>query len=444
MFKIPVVVIRSNDHCFLDILRSCGSEEIPVIPVVFTWEGAGAWLSEKSKYYTDSVKISNPAENENLAKDQLLELGEMLNLKFGTKILIIPSSDTSLIFLQKYFQEFKTYFYQMGHGDFTQDCLKELSKAGFADLMEERGVNIPETLDVEDEKDVDIVIKKTKYPCVYKPVVKDIGNSFQRAHNQKKAIECKNKEELEKRLYDEIRNGYKLVVQEKIIFGQMEDEISIYAYSDAEGKITMMSGLHKVMEYPQPYGTGIVCKQYIKRELVSAAANVMKALEWHGFACIEFMKNAETGEWVVIEVNLRPWLSIYFQGFLQFNYIAQLYFEIYAKEEVATKPVVSVNNEFLMMDIVKFMEKEMDEDGDVKSSLKRIVNFISSHMGKCVFSYYLPGDEAPGIKEKELLIKEYGERQLFDQLYKLMELNNQGLTNSLKKLNLKKELKSYT
>lgn len=441
MYKIPVVVIRSNDHCFLDILRSCGSEGIPVIPVVFTWEGAGAWLSEKSKYYNAPVKICNPAENENLAKEQLLELGKMLSLKFGAKILIIPSSDTSLIFLQKYFKEFSAYFYQMGHGDFTHDCLRELSKAGFAHVMEESGVNIPETLDVVHEGDVAGVVKKTKYPCVYKPVVKNIGNSFQREHDQKKAVECKNAEELEKRLYHEVNKGYKLVVQEKITFERIEDEISIYAYSDAEGRITMLSGLHKVVEYPQPYGTGIVCKQYIKRELLSAAADVMKALEWHGFACIEFMKNARTGEWVVIEVNLRPWLSIYFQGFLQFNYIAQLYFEIYEKTKVVTKPVVSVNNDFLMVDIVNFLVKEIEEQGDVKSALERIESFILSNMGKCVFSYYLPGDEAPGIEEKELLIKKYGERQQFDQLYELMELNNQGLTNFQKKLNLKKELK---
>ena len=45
--KMPFVVLRSNDNCFLDIIRACATAGITTIPVIFTWEGA-EWISESS------------------------------------------------------------------------------------------------------------------------------------------------------------------------------------------------------------------------------------------------------------------------------------------------------------------------------------------------------------------------------------------------------------
>lgn len=439
MYKIPVVVIRSNDHCFLDILRSCGTEGIPVIPVVFSWEGAGEWFSEKSKYYAKPVVVRNPAEDAAKTKQELLTLGKKLYEKYKSKLLIIPSSDTSLIFLQENFEEFKKYFYQMGHDDFEDSCIRELSKAGFAELMEENGIKIPKTYSVEKAEDIEKVAKITTYPCIYKPSLKDVGNTFQRLHKQSKAIECKDSEVLKENLKQELQNGYKLIVQEKIKFDRLEDEISIYAYSDKAGNVTMLSGLHKVVEYPKPYGTGVVCKQYVKKELIPMAKRVMQALRWHGFVCIEFMKDSQTNEWVVIEVNLRPWLSIYFQGFLGFNYVAQLYKEIYCEKtesETNEELVISCNNNFLMLDIAQFIKEEITKTKNLEKALIEVISFIRTNLGKCIFSYYLLGDEGPGIAEKKMILKQYGASSYIEELYSIMMLNNIELRNQVEKLNL--------
>ena len=440
MYTVPVVVIRSNDHCFLDIIRSCGSEGIPVIPVFFSWEGAGEWLSEKSKYYTNPIRISNPAENEEQAKRELIELGKLLKKKFHTKILIIPSSDTSLVFLQNHFLEFQKYFYQMGHDDFTKDCIRELSKSSFAHFMKEAGICIPHTLDVLCEEDIKPAVSAIEYPCVIKPVTKDIGNSFQRTHNQNKAIECENAAILEKNLHQELKNGYQLIVQEKIFFKTLEDEISIYAYADSSGKIIMLSGLHKLIEYPEKYGTGIVCRQYVREELSTVTESIIRTLKWHGFACIEFMKNCKTGKWTVIEMNLRPWLSIYFQGFLHFNFVAQLYKEIYAKNEFIKEPVISVNNDFIMLDIPLLLRKKIDEQLGVESAIRDVTDYIQSHSGKCVFSHYLAMDIMPGIAEKTMLIQKYGNEQLFEKMYYAMDVNNERLSENLNQVSLKRPL----
>lgn len=271
------------------------------------------------------------------SKEDILELGKALKKKYGTKILIIPSSDT-LIFLQKYIDEFKKYFYLMGHGDFDKDCLNELSKSEFARIMHRSGVPIPETYDVKSKDDLVSVGNKVSYPCVCKPIMKDIGNTFQRTHNQNKAIECRSSEDLTNRLNEELEKGYQFIVQEKIFMEGLEDEISIYAYADAAGKVTMLSGVYKIEEYPKPYGTAVVCKQYVKTELVPLAKKTMAALKWHGFVNIEFMRNSRNNQWVVIEVNLRPWLTNYLQSFLGFNYVASLYREIYLKESKGRMP----------------------------------------------------------------------------------------------------------
>jgi predicted ATP-grasp superfamily ATP-dependent carboligase len=423
--KIPVVIMRANDNCFLDCIRACGTAGIPVIPVIFTWEGAGEWNSESSKYFYNEVHISNPATDECKALEELLDLGEKIIKEYGEKVIIIASSDTNLLFLQNHFDQLSKYYLQMGHKDFTENCICELRKDTSADLLRRSNVDIPLTLPVIREEDILRVCKEMKFPCIYKPILKDLTSSFQNTHNKKKAIECSDSEILTKNLKSEIKNGYKLIVQEKIEFDSLEQEVSCYAYIDKEGNIRAISGQHKIIEYPHPYGTGVVSIPFYEDEFLEIVRKISSAYKWRGFLGIEFMKNKKSNKWVVIEINLRPWLSINFQAMLGFNYIELLYQDYYGFLSSFERTVVLKDFDKVRVNVTLLLKRNMHLYKDSYHAIRECIDFIKAHMGKIIFSYMIKGDERPGLGEKKSLLHHFFmHREMINELYEIIDMNN--------------------
>lgn len=425
MNEIPVVIMRANDNCFLDCIRACGTADIPIIPVIFTWEGAEKWNSESSKYFYNAVEIPNPASNEIDALEAMIALGKDLLKKYKQKVLIIASSDTNLYFLQKHFDALKKYFLQMGHDDFTVDCIREFRKDTSACLLKEKDVDIPLTFPVLNEADIEVACENITFPCVYKPVLKDLTSSFQNTHNKKKAIECFNQNELRKKLKLELENGYELIVQEKIEFSSLEDEVSCYVYVDKDKNIRMISGQHKIIEHPHPYGTGVVSVPFYEEEFYSIAEKIVSAYNWRGFLGIEFMKNLKTNKWVVIEINLRPWLSVNYQAMLGFNYIAMLYQDYYGGLPEFSKPLILKQFETVRVNLSLLIKKYMFDFQNETAALRACYEYIENNVGNIIFSYMIKEDVAPGEGEEEMLLQKYPKNQeIIEKIFELVRKNN--------------------
>jgi predicted ATP-grasp superfamily ATP-dependent carboligase len=430
MEKRPVVVLRSNDNCFLDVIRALGKADIPVIPVVFSYAGAGLWISEKSVYYENPVIIKNPAENPVDAKNQLVDLGAKLFSRYKSKCLLMSTSDTGLVFLQGFFDDFEPYFLQMGHEDFGKSILSELNKNNFSKIMEENDIPVPPAFAVSRSSDIKNAVDNITYPCIYKPAVKDMKNSFQSSHNEKKAKECKNSSELEVLLRKEIENGYELIVQEKIYFEKPEDEASCYIYRDKNGNIRAANGVHKVAEYPKPYGTGVVVKLFHPEELLEIAKKVVLALDWRGFLCIEFIYDSAKKRWVVIEANMRAWLTNNFQTTAGINFAQLLYLDCMDMLPKFTETYKSKDNNFLQIQLPGFIKSSLIEHSDEREALISILDFMKNIVGKIVFASMEYGDEEPGVYEYNFLKEVYKNNvDILEQIYLLIQKNNNLLYN---------------
>ena len=57
-------------------------------------------------------------------------------------------------------------------------------------------------------------------------------------------------------------------------------------------------------------GGGVYRKSIYDPELEEVARALLAELEWHGLACIEYMQDAETGEYKLAEINPRMWQSL--------------------------------------------------------------------------------------------------------------------------------------
>lgn len=406
MNKIPVVAIRSNDNCFLDILRCCGTAGIPVVPVVFTWATAGPWYSEYSRYYCNPVKICNPAEDEQASIAGLLDLGKKLFSDFGQRVVIIPSSDTSHVLIQKHFEELNPYYLQMGAADFSNDVYDIASKDIFCARLSDAGIGIPDSYPCLCADDIPQIVDAVSYPCIYKPVLKDTSNTFYTAHQGLKAVECSDKEMLGRLLLKEMKAGFRLIVQEKIVFTNRADEYSCYVYSDAVQKVRMISGQYKLDEYPKPYGTGFISKFHADPEVFAIAEKVVQVLKWRGFIGIEFMRDIKDGKWKIIEANLRPWLSIYFQASQGFNYIDYFYKDACGKLDSSLEAKTGhsdAENPVFRINFGVFWNK-ISNSSSATSLQSALHEWFKEHQGSYVFTNYADHDPQPGIKEIERMI----------------------------------------
>lgn len=57
-------------------------------------------------------------------------------------------------------------------------------------------------------------------------------------------------------------------------------------------------------------GGGVYRRSVYIPELEAVARDLLAELDWHGLACIEYMEHAETGEFVLTEINPRMWQSL--------------------------------------------------------------------------------------------------------------------------------------
>ncbi|MCB5224466.1 MAG: hypothetical protein WCY21_01040 [Candidatus Cloacimonadaceae bacterium] len=408
MKKIPVVVIRSNDNCFLDVMRCCGMAGIPVLPVVFTWEGAGPWYSEHSCHYSQPVRIHNPGTSEANAAQEMIDLGKRLVAKYNRKLLLLPTSDTGLVFVQNHWGELGKYFILNGSQDFGE-CLADIfQKDVFYDILTQAGIDVPAYRVCEKMTDIEDIVHSIKYPCIYKPTTKDIVQSFYQCHNKLKAIINKNADELRGNLRREIQDGYKLVVQEYVDMQSPLDEVSSYMYCGESGEMLMTSSQITMRRHPDVFGTGYMSKLEFNKELSEINAKIGKALNWRGLMNIEYKFDHSDGKWKVIEANLRPWLSIYFQASQGYNYIEYLYQD--AMGELDDRFLTQASSEERESEVYRvnfsvFWNMLKNQFQNLDDMLVYIKKWFEHHQGQYVFTTFQSQDPNPGIKEMEAMIQ---------------------------------------
>src|SRR5699024_8701558 len=77
------------------------------------------------------------------------------------------------------------------------------------------------------------------------------------------------------------------------------------AYLNQDAKVTHWMTCQKLRQYPINFGASVYTIQRYVPELYDLGANFLEAIKFKGFAEIEFKKDAETGQFYLIEINAR-------------------------------------------------------------------------------------------------------------------------------------------
>ncbi|WP_158055581.1 carboxylate--amine ligase [Halorussus halophilus] len=232
-------------------------------------------------------------------RDALLELATRSDVR-----TIIPVREEDIYLLSKYRERFEKH---VSLAVPSLDALERVhDRKQLFDAAADAGVPIPETrlLSEVDDWDPELIIKSR-----YNLLAEDWVDGYDaNAIEEVKTVEHVRPGEKPDvtALREEMKHDP--IVQE---FVPTSDEYMVAAiYDHGEPLATFQ---HRQIRGNSYTGGGSVYRESIyNEELEAVARTLLDHLDWHGLACIEYMKDERTGEFKLTEINPRMWQSLPF------------------------------------------------------------------------------------------------------------------------------------
>lgn len=289
--KNKAVILGSNYYIGLSTIRCLGIHGIYTVAVDY---------SDKDRYGAESKycseKLIAPHYRQN--KEDFIHFLKDYARKQSAPPVLIPCHDSYVEVIDEYLDELKEYYLipQTEKGLYTKAMNKEILHR----LATEKGVLVPETVRVNEDNFFEKIETIIKYPCIVKPTD---SPSFV-AKFRKKIFKVNNRKELEEAL-EKAHNAELEVIVQRIIPGFDDHMHTFDAYLNQDAKVTHWTTCQKFRQYPINFGASVYTGQKYIPELYEIGAKFLEDIGYKGFAEIEFKKDAETGKYYLIEINVR-------------------------------------------------------------------------------------------------------------------------------------------
>lgn len=168
-------------------------------------------------------------------------------------------------------------------------------------LAARTGVRFPRSHTVSSEAELDDAAAATVYPCVLKPAV---SYRWRRLFGDRRVILARDAAELRRAARAPLAAGLKLLVTEFIPGPERNLEAAV-TLRRADGSLALAYGRRKLRGYPLRFGAGSLQESIEAVETTGLARRLLEAAGYVGVSSVEVKRHAETGELVLIEVNVR-------------------------------------------------------------------------------------------------------------------------------------------
>ena len=162
-------------------------------------------------------------------------------------------------------------------------------------LCQKKGFPHPQTIDlsITDYKEKEL-FKTFPYPALLKPNCTTGGRGMVLINSHEDLL----------RIYPEIHASYgDCHLQQFIKEGGRQVKIQLYVNED--GDLLYHSVLHKVRWYPIKGGASCCAVSTEEKEMVGICHQILKHINWVGFADFDTIENPETSELLIMEINPR-------------------------------------------------------------------------------------------------------------------------------------------
>lgn len=175
-----------------------------------------------------------------------------------------------------------------------------LDKRRLYERAEELGVPYPETY-FPSETDRDAAAEELGFPLVVKPARKREGEEAIGSN----VVEVVNDEELHDVLDAADAAGVEVMLQEKVNIATGMDR-SLASYVPEDGEPVAVVG-NAAVRFPQEFGTSCLVETVDAPEIEARALSVIEDAGYYGISESEFIYDADREEYVLLDINTRPW-----------------------------------------------------------------------------------------------------------------------------------------
>jgi len=289
--KIKAVVLGANYYIGLSIIRCLAIHGVPTVAIDYSSKGTYGF---HSKYCSERLIGPNCKED----PEGLLNFLIGYSKKQDHKPVLFPSADGYVEFIDKYLSTLSKYYLitQTEEGLYT----KVMDKGILHSLAEEHGLLVPETVHIDDKNFKEKVEENIKFPCLVKPTDSPAFVSKFR----KKLFKVYSMDELKEAIKKATSANLDVIVQ-RIIPGFDDHMYTFDAYLNQEAKVTHWITCQKYRQFPINFGASVYTGQKYVPKLYEIGGKFLEDIGYKGFAEIEFKKDADTGEYYLIEINAR-------------------------------------------------------------------------------------------------------------------------------------------
>lgn len=281
------------------------------------------------------TKLSFDHHHVNLEKDEDNVLDVLMELG-GDKAdhqLIVPATDQEVLFLDRHRSILSKSFYLCIP---ESNALRAVSdKFLLQDALHKYRINYPRSFLIT-RSSLDEDLSEISFPCLLKPVFSNEWKTSQATKllGGQKAIIVENSVQLSE-VYKKVSSISKQVIAQEIIRQKDYENYSFCSYSDSQGNILHSFVTQKLIQYPDKFGTALLCQTVDNPRITEYGTKVVKALGIDGIAETEIIVDAETDELFVIEVNPRHWMQHRLSTRLGVNYtLLDIYYRLGMDDQV--------------------------------------------------------------------------------------------------------------
>lgn len=249
-----------------------------------------------SRYCTESVRVADPEVDLLAYRDDLLALAERPSV--ATVIPVRPTDTYVLSRFQEAFQAVTSVFVPtLAQLDTVFDRVRLFEAARDA------GVPVPRT------ESLDAVTDWSR-PQVVKSRYNLLTSRYLCDRDESDAELVKSVDHLAagERPDDSLRGrlSHTPIVQEYV---PSSDEYMVAALYDHGDPLATFQH-RQVRGNSYTGGGGVYRRSVYVEDLETAARDLLEHVDWHGLACIEYIRDARTGEFKLLEINPRMWQSL--------------------------------------------------------------------------------------------------------------------------------------
>ncbi len=296
-----VVVPAINNQSSTACIRSLGKRGIHVIGVA---ENRAA-PAIHSKYCSEVAIAPGPETDIEAYASRLLELARRPSVR-----TITPHREGDIYVLSKYREEFSEHI-GTPWPDF-ETVRRSQDRLALLEVARDVGVTVPETklLTEWDEWDRQTIVKPRYSALVDGGRMRSATVQFP-APGERPDVDA---------VIEEL--GHEPIVQAYVPGDPGGNEHGFYALYDHGTPIAEFQH-RRVRSFRYTGGASVYRKSIFDPDLQRAGRAVLDALEWHGPAMVEFKRNPQTDEFVLMEVNPRFWgsLALSIEAGIDFPYI---------------------------------------------------------------------------------------------------------------------------